>query len=1097
MECNKEEAIKAKDIAEKKMQNKDFLGAHTIALKAQKLYPDLDNISQMLVVCEVHCAAEHRICGDAMDWYSILQICPTADEATVKKQYRKLALLLHPDKNNLPGAEAAFKLIGEAQRMLTDLRLRHFFDVMYNRKKGPADVRKNISKHHQHQKPPSTQQANPKTNKTFWTICSFCFVKFQYYTDVLNKKLHCQCCSRPFIAYDISAECIPLRAKNDTNSAFPLQEPPSYGFFKKPQRANDNSSSIGDFQRKFGCRDSATQSFWKTRCPPEASVASKTGIKYVSVDLKCGGEVESDKVKQSSKLNRKWEQVRKTCDAGSRRDPDDIIIEKGDIPPRSTNESSEVKPQSAGGFQGKFRCKNSEKESFSKRPCTRKAHAVSKTCGKCESVDVKVSCEEESDKIMSTKVNGKRKDPDEIIIEKAGVILPQSTNGSSNEHYPRRSPRNKQHVSYDIQSYPKRVKRSMLPSFNEDENVDKTSEMNCVHGLSSTTEENKNDGTQGTMAFEESLSGDNIDTKETNEERAEDSVIKGCSENEDESMQVDRMKMNGSHGLAATTEENQKFGVREEMASGESLFNGNSKIESDEKELDIVVLDAPEFSNFCRGDKCFENGQIWACYGDSWDGMPRFYARIQRVCFPGFKVQISWLDPNPDDEDEIEWVNEELPVSCGKFLVRSTTDSIEDPLTFSHLVSWDQDCMSKSFNVYPKTGETWALYKDWDIKWKSGADRMTVQYEYVEVLSDYVEGLGVCVAKLGKLKGFVCLFCKLVRGAHSYFQIPSTELYRFSHQVPSCRMTGEEREDVPRGSFELDPGSLPLNLADIPVVENYEMEIEKTNFNGLCQDLPIGMGYNGGAHQIEKEDNSNVKDHSSENTQKSADANYPDAEFYDFDADRSKKQFQAGQIWALYCEEDAMPKAYCLIKKIQSHPSFQVQVEWLTADFLKDMVPWRDEKMIRSCGKFSAQGDEPQVYFMTSAFSHPVRADFKKGEYIIVPRKGEVWALYKQWNVNMTCSDMLNCEYEIVEIHEVKHTWRKVLVLERVAGFKTVFKAQVRENKPVMMEIPVHQMLRFSHLIPSFRQRKEREGSLDGFWELDPASLPVAFFKPI
>ena len=36
------------------------------------------------------------------------------DEATIRKQYRKLVLLLHPSENKFASAKAAFKLIGEA-----------------------------------------------------------------------------------------------------------------------------------------------------------------------------------------------------------------------------------------------------------------------------------------------------------------------------------------------------------------------------------------------------------------------------------------------------------------------------------------------------------------------------------------------------------------------------------------------------------------------------------------------------------------------------------------------------------------------------------------------------------------------------------------------------------------------------------------------------------------------------------------------------------------------------------------------------------------------------------------------------------------------
>jgi hypothetical protein len=127
MECNKEEASRAKDAAGIKLQNADYVSAKRMALKAQRLFPGIENISQLLAVCEVHCCTSVKINGET-DWYGILQVEPTADNVLLKKQYRKLALLLHPDKNKFAGAEAAFKLIGEAHMTLTDQVKRSFHD---------------------------------------------------------------------------------------------------------------------------------------------------------------------------------------------------------------------------------------------------------------------------------------------------------------------------------------------------------------------------------------------------------------------------------------------------------------------------------------------------------------------------------------------------------------------------------------------------------------------------------------------------------------------------------------------------------------------------------------------------------------------------------------------------------------------------------------------------------------------------------------------------------------------------------------------------------------------------------------------------------
>ncbi|TVU41717.1 hypothetical protein EJB05_15261, partial [Eragrostis curvula] len=130
MECNKDEALRAREIALKKLEDRDFVGAKRIALKAQRIFPEVDNISQILTVCEVHCAAETKING-MLDFYGILQVEGTADAATIKLQYRKLVLLLHPDKNCHPGAESAFKLVSEAYSTLSDRAKRCAYDFKW------------------------------------------------------------------------------------------------------------------------------------------------------------------------------------------------------------------------------------------------------------------------------------------------------------------------------------------------------------------------------------------------------------------------------------------------------------------------------------------------------------------------------------------------------------------------------------------------------------------------------------------------------------------------------------------------------------------------------------------------------------------------------------------------------------------------------------------------------------------------------------------------------------------------------------------------------------------------------------------------------
>lgn len=127
MDCNKDEAIRAKEIALRKFSDKDVIGAAKFALKAQKLYPELEGITHLVANFELHMSAKFRRNGE-IDWYRMLGVSPSADTDTISKQYRKLALLIHPDKNREVGSESAFKLLSEAFRVLKDNNARSAYD---------------------------------------------------------------------------------------------------------------------------------------------------------------------------------------------------------------------------------------------------------------------------------------------------------------------------------------------------------------------------------------------------------------------------------------------------------------------------------------------------------------------------------------------------------------------------------------------------------------------------------------------------------------------------------------------------------------------------------------------------------------------------------------------------------------------------------------------------------------------------------------------------------------------------------------------------------------------------------------------------------
>lgn len=64
------------------------------------------------------------------DYYELLRIPRTASDAQIKQSFRRLAILLHPDKNPHPDAPAAFQELNEAYEVLGDPVKRFMYDQM-------------------------------------------------------------------------------------------------------------------------------------------------------------------------------------------------------------------------------------------------------------------------------------------------------------------------------------------------------------------------------------------------------------------------------------------------------------------------------------------------------------------------------------------------------------------------------------------------------------------------------------------------------------------------------------------------------------------------------------------------------------------------------------------------------------------------------------------------------------------------------------------------------------------------------------------------------------------------------------------------------
>ncbi|XP_056861253.1 uncharacterized protein LOC108834314 [Raphanus sativus] len=480
-----------------------------------------------------------------------------------------------------------------------------------------------------------------------------------------------------------------------------------------------------------------------------------------------------------------------------------------------------------------------------------------------------------------------------------------------------------------------------------------------------------------------------------------------------------------------------------------------------------------KFNDFekLRKEVNFAVGQTWALY-DKVDGMPRLYARIRKVSAPSFELRITNLEPDPDDERDILWFEQDLPVSAGQFRL-GKNENIKDCSMFSHVIHCKEGNNSGHITVSPRKGDTWALFKNWDINWSSQPDsHRSYEYEIVEILSDYADGTGVSVAFLHKAKGFASVFFRMGTGGHAdMFRVPTgddadtsqilpQDIYRFSHMIPSFKMTGFEAKGLPKDAYELDPAALPKTIEEKTVPPHL---IPRPKPEALC-----------------------------------------------FPSKSKGKVFQTGQFWAFSSHYDYMPRSYCRIQKITVTQAFEQEPEikmhvcrLKPTPFPEGFIRWLDKSMPVGCGTFSVP--KTCSIFTPGHVSHQIFPQPSKDgtECTILPKIGQVWVIYRSWfhDYDVKALEGKYMDYEVVEVLDDGLNY-KVLALTpvefpneetnrffRAAKSRPSYRHEV-DGTGVIFTIPQSKMIRFSHQIPASRVTKEIDGEMEVLFEVDNSAVP-------
>ncbi|XP_027122775.2 uncharacterized protein [Coffea arabica] len=420
-------------------------------------------------------------------------------------------------------------------------------------------------------------------------------------------------------------------------------------------------------------------------------------------------------------------------------------------------------------------------------------------------------------------------------------------------------------------------------------------------------------------------------------------------------------------------------------------------------------------------------GQIWATHYQSNEHQNRRYAQI--IARSMSTVTVMWLKPIPVTNAERRWCEAGLPVGCGSFrLDLESGEQVIAPLQFSYKCSLTTEVAAQQFDMYPQKGEVWAVYEDWNLEEWSYNPEVTnsCNYRLVEILSDFSTYTGFDCTYLVKVPGFRSIFQRETGGGISItVRVLPRMLYSLSHKVLAYRLTGEEIDGVVSGMLEVDQLALPNNMRGKPD----EAEMWKMEESGGKAD-----------------DDAIMSERKSPNLSS-----------------------LTGQVWAVYCGRDKMPRQYVVIHNVFSRT--QVLVKFLEPEPEPEPEPdldnnWRQKSLPIACGAFSV-GDVI-MGMKISQLSHLVKVGKTMPGYVIYPAKGEIWAMYQRWNCEWKLSDLESCEYWIVEVLSDFSEREKIVVarLGEVKGCFTFFQRLQLDGFEMICEISRAEIHSFSHRIP-------------------------------
>ncbi|TQD74018.1 hypothetical protein C1H46_040452 [Malus baccata] len=984
MECNKDEALKAKEVAELKASERDFSGALRFALKARSLYPELDGLPQLLTTLYVHTSAQKGTTGET-DHYKVLAVEPLADKGTIRKQYKRLALSLHPDKNKSVGADSAFQIVKEAWNLLSDEDER----FLYDQRRSLSYMVERVS---------DCKSSTAMSQNGFHTFSNYNQSNGRHqwsanYTDPFT--------TMSWNAFHTFSNYNQSNRKDQWSSNYtdPVTAMRRNGFH-----------TFSNYNQSNG-RDQ-----WSASCTNPVTMSQN-------------GYHTSSNYNHSNGRDQR---------SATRNEPTEVMSQDGFYTSSDYNHSNGMDQRSATPAEPTPMCQNGSHTSSNYKHSNGRDQ-MSAT----HSVPTGVTSQDGFYTSHNNHSNG-RDQRSATSVEHTRPLCQNDFHTPSNDS---RSNRRDQKGATSV----------------------KPTTPVCQNDFHTSSNDNHSNGRDQSSASASHTKPIRLNTKPTRRNTKPSrppslpkqtfwTVCSSCK------MHFEYLKTYLNHHLLCHNC-NQGFLALETPAP---------KVPN--------LTSSPWISYFQRKGSGQRN-------------------RTKKTCAPGSSqtatVNVGLAGNSGVDKSTQDFAGKgQVPGSCACQTASDVRQEFGESKRRHEEEFPNKEVHTCNLDAFKKTDAALASESPTSASSSVPNKEMPTKKRHLSGQEMGMANGGVAMDSVfGPNNGSV--------GTGS-FDVAGTLELNFTRDLPKIQVRSalqgmiqkeiSQKLKVWKEAAASKTSFTPKAAADSNQVKEKQKEEAgqrgvKTSVTGCTAFVNPKKSSLANSHvDTDMEQQDTVK------------MTVPDPDFHDFDKDRTEKSFGSNQVWAIYDEDDAMPRYYAMVHSVISLKPFKLSMNWLNAKTNSEIAPldWI------ACGFSKTSGDlrkgKHVVYDHLPSFSHKVVrwTKGKRGAICIYPSKGEVWGLFRNWSPvwNEHTPDDVIQKYDMVQVLEDYNEEQgvKIVPLVKVAGFKTVFRQHWDQSK--IMKIPREELFRFSHQVPSISLTgNEGHNAPKGCLELDPAATPLELLQ--